>query len=96
MDHIDQTLYSESFKLKNQSMSDYAFIDPTSPLQSRRNTRSIFKQSTAGLDSEFSFSKTGYLIKVKEPNLFYYLLIAEGRRDGSLLHIVECVCLDKI
>ena len=32
-------------------------------------TRSIFKQSTAGLNSEFSFCKTGWLNKAQELGL---------------------------
>ena len=37
------------------------------------DTRSIFKQSLTGLDSEFSFSWTGCLTKAKESSLPYYL-----------------------
>ena len=39
----------------------------------------FFKQSKAGLNSEFDFSYTNYLSKAKEPILSYYLPIA-GRR----------------
>ena len=35
----------------------------------------------AGLNSEFSFSKTDCLTKAKEPSLFYCLPIARGRTD---------------
>ena len=49
------------------------------------DTRTIFKWSTAGLNSEFSFSQTSYLTKPKEPSLSYYLPIAtKGRRDGFM------------
>ena len=59
-------------------------IYPTPPPQTRSNTRPIFQQSTAGLNSEFFFLQTGCLTKAKEPNLPYYLLIAEGRIDGFI------------
>ena len=40
------------------------------------DTRLIFKQSKAGLNSEFSFSKTDCLIKARKFRLPYYLSIA--------------------
>ena len=43
------------------------------------DTRSIFKQSFAGLNSEFSFSETSCLTKAEEPSPSYYLPIAGGR-----------------
>ena len=43
------------------------------------DTRSIFKRSLAGLNSEFSFSKA------EEPSLPYYLPIAGGRIIGFIL-----------
>ena len=43
------------------------------------NTRSIFKRSLTGLNSEFSFSETSCLTKAEEPSLPYYLPIAGGR-----------------
>ena len=43
----------------------------------------FFKQSTAGLNSEFSFFYTGCLIEAKEPYLPYYLLIV-GRTNGYM------------
>ena len=36
-------------------------------------------QSSTGLNSEFSFSKTGYHTKAKESSLPYYLHIIKGR-----------------
>ena len=48
-----------------------AYIYPIPPPQARCDTRSIFKRSTAGLYSEFSFFLTGLLAKVKESNLLY-------------------------
>ena len=43
------------------------------------DTRSIFKRSLTGLNSEFSFSKTSCLTKAEEPSLPYYLPIAGER-----------------
>ena len=41
-----------------------------------------FKQNLAGLNSEFSFFKTGCHTKTKEPSLFYYLPLAGERIVG--------------
>ena len=41
----------------------------------------FFKQSTTGLNSGFSFSKTGCHTKIKESSLFYYLFIANKGRE---------------
>ena len=43
------------------------------------DTRSIFKRSWTGLNSDFSFSYTSSLTKAKKPSLSYYLPIAGGR-----------------
>ena len=48
------------------------------------DTRSNFKRILIGLNSEFSFSKAGCHVKVKEPSLHNYLSIARGR-------IVRCI-----
>ena len=48
------------------------------------DTRSIFKRSLTGLNSEFSFSETSCLSKAEEPSLFYYLPIAGGRIIGFI------------
>ena len=47
-------------------------------------TKSIFKQSLTGLNSEFSFSETSCLTKSEEPSLPYYLPIAGGRIIGFI------------
>ena len=47
-------------------------------------TMSIFKRSLRGLNSEFSFSQTSFLTKVKEPNLLYYLPVARERIFGCI------------
>ena len=48
------------------------------------DTRSIFKQSLTGLNSEFSFSLTSCLTKAEELSLSYYLPIAGGRIIGFI------------
>ena len=52
------------------------FINPSA--RAGYDTRSIFKQSLTGLNSEFSFSLTSCLTKAEEPSLPYYLPIAGG------------------
>ena len=53
------------------------FTNPSA--QAGYDTRSIFKQSLTGLNSEFSFSYTSCLTMAEEPSLPYYLPIAGGR-----------------
>ena len=48
------------------------------------DTRSIFKRSLTGLNSEFSFSETSCLTKAEEPSPSYYLPIAGGRIIGFI------------
>ena len=48
------------------------------------DTRSIFKWSLTGLNSEFSFSYTSCLTKAEEPSPPYYLPIAGGRMIGFI------------
>ena len=48
------------------------------------DTRSIFKRSLTGLNSEFSFSYSSRLIKAEEPSLPYYLPIAGGKIIGFI------------
>ena len=56
-------------------------IYPTALPQAGFDTRSIFEQSTANLNSEFSI-QISCLTKAKELSLSYYLPITGGRRDG--------------
>ena len=49
------------------------------------DTRSVFKRSLTGLNSEFSFSQTSCLTKAEEHSLPYYLPIAGGRITGFIL-----------
>ena len=51
------------------------------------DTRSIFKRSLTGLNSEFSFSRTSCLTEAEEPSLPYYLLVAGGRIVGFILFL---------
>ena len=48
------------------------------------DTRSIFKRSLTGLNSEFSFSYSSCLNKAEEPSLSYYLPIAGGGIIGFI------------
>ena len=56
------------------------YIYPTPLSGAISNTRPIFKRPKAGLISELTFSKTGCCTETKEPSLFNYFFIAEGRR----------------
>ena len=48
------------------------------------DTRSIFKQSLTGLNSEFSFSYTSCLTKAEEPSLPYYF--THSWRENNWIH----------
>ena len=48
------------------------------------DTRSIFKRSLTGLNSEFSFSLTSCHTQAEEPSLPNYLPIAGGRMTGFI------------
>ena len=60
-----------------KSCRAWAFNSPST--RERCDTRSVFKWSLTGLNSDFSFSKTGCLTKAKETSLLCYLLVAGGR-----------------
>ena len=60
----------------------YIFTNPCA--RPGYNTRSIFKWSLTGLNSEFSFSQTSCLTKAEEPSLSYCLPIAGGRIIGFI------------
>ena len=53
-------------------------IYPTPPLGQDMTQGQFFKQSSTGLNSEFSFSETSCLTKAGEPSQPYYLPIAGG------------------
>ena len=51
----------------------YVFTNPST--WAGFDSRAIFNWSLTGLNSEFSFSKAGFLSKAKEPSSPYYLPI---------------------
>ena len=63
-------------------ISLFIFTNPSA--RAGYNTRSIFKRSLTGLNSEFSFSYTSCLTKAEEPSLSYYLPIAGERISGFI------------
>ena len=76
---------------KNISFQIIMFTNPSA--RAGYDTRSIFKRSLTGLNSEYSFSQTSCLTKAEEPSLSYYLLIAGGRMIGFILFprvLVQC------
>ena len=75
------TFLSTEVQLTYLSESNYpTFNHIYQPLhQAGYDTRSIFKRSLTGLNSEFSFSLTSCLTMVEELCLPYYLPIAGGR-----------------
>ena len=58
----------------------YIFTNPS--VRAGYDTRSTFKRSLTGLNSEFSL--TSCLTKAEEPSLLYYLPIAGGRIIGFI------------
>ena len=74
---------------------NYLTIFTNTSARAGYDTRSIFKRSLTGLNSEFSFSKTSCLSKAEEPSLSYYLPIARGRIIGFIPFprvLVLCEC----
>ena len=61
----------------------YIYNDPSTGVG--RNTSLIFKRSLTDLNSEFSFSLSGYLTQAKKYILPYYLPRAGGRIIGFIL-----------
>ena len=64
----------------------YTYL-PNPSVWSAYDTRSIFKRSSTGLNSEFSFSLTACYTKAKEPSLPNYLPITGERIIGCLLFL---------
>ena len=62
----------------------YIIIFNNPSAQAGYDTRSIFKRSLTGLNSEFSFFWTSCLTKAEEPSLSNYLPIAGGRIIGFI------------
>ena len=76
---------SEKFGCSYWVASWNKFIIFTNPsARAGYDTRSIFKRSLTGLNSEYSFSLTICLTKDEEPSLSYYLPIAGGRIIGFI------------
>ena len=67
--NIFRGTFSDSFR---QNLS----IFTNTSVRAGYDTKSIFKRSFTGLNSEFSFSETSCLTKAEEPNIPYYLPIA--------------------
>ena len=61
-----------------------AFVHLTSLPQVGYGTRTIIKQSKAGLDLEFSFLNCCLTVVKKKPSLPHYLPVAGKRRDGFM------------
>ena len=61
----------------------YGLLNPST--MGRMWHKNSFKQITASLSSEFSFIKTSFLIKGKEPSLPYRLPIPRWERMDSCL-----------
>ena len=78
--------YSErGQKVRPLFSSSNIFIIFTNPsARAGYDTRSFFKRSLTGLNSEFSFSYTSCLTKAEEISLSYYLPIAGGRIIGFI------------
>ena len=68
----------------------FIFTNPSA--RAGYDTRSIFKRSLTGLNSEFSFSKISCLIKAEEPSLPCYLPIT-GRRIIGFIHFLRVLVL---
>ena len=72
----------ESLKMKVMIVLMILYTNPSA--RAGYDTRSIFKRSLTGLNSEFSFSLTSCLTKAEEHSLSYYLPIAGGRIIGFI------------
>ena len=76
-------LKSEQLKVSLDSRDSFIYL-PNPSARAGYDTRSIFKRSFIGLNSEFSFSLTSCLTKAEEPSLPYYLRIAGERIIGFI------------
>ena len=77
---IDQTDLYKTYSFSVETFDVILPYLPTPPLV--YDTRSIFKRSLTGLNSEFSFSQISCLTNAEEHSLPYYLPIAGGRITG--------------
>ena len=67
-----------------KSLETYLIIYTNPSARAGYDTRSIFKRSLTGLNSEFSFSATSCLTKAEEPSLSYYF--AHSWRENNWIH----------
>ena len=74
---LDIFEYERNFKYvsSNNAFQNIMIIFTNPSARAGYDTRSIFKRSLTGLNSEFSFSYTNCPIKAEEPSLSYYLAI---------------------
>ena len=70
------------------SIIDLTSYLPNPSAREGYDTRSIFKRSLTGLNSEISFSYTSCLTKPEELSLPYYLPIAGGRIIGFIPRVL--------
>ena len=68
----------------------HIYTNPTPPHEQYVTQSQFFKRSLNGLNSEFSFSETSCLIKVKEHNLSYCL--THSWRENSWIHSFSVQC----
>ena len=81
--HTHTHTHTNLLKTRCTSMITYIlFTNPSA--RAGYETRSIFKRSLTGLNSEISFSLTSCLTKAEETSLSYYLPIAGGRIIGFI------------
>ena len=72
------------FKIVSNNIISAISIFTNPSARAGYDTRSVFKRSLTGLNSEYSFSYTSCLTKAEEPSLPYYLPIAGGRIIGFI------------
>ena len=82
LDFLHQQNYRLDIKIKMYLYIHIIFTNPSA--WAGYDTKSIFKRSLTGLNSEFSISENSCLTKAEEPSLLYYLPIAGGRIIGFI------------
>ena len=80
--YLSISVYSHLSIYLSQSIHIYLSIFTNPSARAGYDTRSIFKRSLTGLNSQFSFSKICCLTKAEELNLSYCLPIAGGKIIG--------------
>ena len=73
-----------TFEFKGSSTLGERSYLPNPSARVGYDTRSIFKRSLTGLNSEFSFSQTSCLTKAEEPSLPYYF--THSWRENNWIH----------